>query len=59
MLKCEGAEHYTDSKALFEYGFENFEIRKLLSASEYVQTVSVTEIYNDKPVVLGTVECGN
>lgn len=55
MLKCEGAEHYTDSKALFEYGFENFEIRKLLSASEYVQTVSVTEIYNDKPVVLGTV----
>ncbi len=55
VLKCEGAEHYTDSKALFEYGFENFEIRKLLSASEYVQTVSVTEIYNDKPVVLGTV----
>ena len=55
VLKCEGAEHYTDSKALFEYGFENFEIRKLLSASEYVQMVSVTEIYNDKPVVLGTV----
>lgn len=55
VLKCEGAEHYTDTKALFEYGFDNFETRKILSAADYIQTVSVTEVYRDDPVTLGSV----
>lgn len=55
VLKCEGAEHYVDTKALFEYGFENFETKKLLSAADYIQTLSVTEVYNEKTVTLGNV----
>lgn len=55
VLKCEGAEHYVDSAALFDYGFENFETQTLVSASDYIQTLSVTENYREKDVVLGSV----
>lgn len=55
VMKCNGAEHYTDTAALFDYGFENYESVKLLSAADHTTTVKVTETYNDKPVELGTI----
>lgn len=55
VLKCEGAEHYVDTKALFEYGFENFKTFPLFSAADYIQTISVTELYRENAVVLGNV----
>ncbi|MGN0135807.1 serine hydrolase [Anaerotignum sp.] len=55
VMKCNGAEHYTDTAALFDYGFENYESVKLLSTAEHTATVTVTETYNDKPIELGTI----
>ena len=55
VMKCNGAEHYTDTAALFDYGFENYESVKLLSAADHTTTVKVTETYNDKTVELGTI----
>lgn len=55
VMKCNGAEHYTDTAALFDYGFSNFASVKLLSAAEHTATLKVTETYNEKPVELGTV----
>lgn len=55
VMKCNGAEHYTDTAALFDYGFETYESVKLLSAADHTTTVKVTETYNDKPVELGTI----
>ena len=42
VMKCNGAEHYTDTAALFDYG-------------DYTSTVPVTETYNKKAVALGKV----
>jgi len=55
VMKCSGAEHYTDSAALFDYGFENYKTIKLFSANDYVHTVNVIETYKDKVHNLGTV----
>ncbi|MBQ9090669.1 MAG: hypothetical protein IJY52_00155 [Anaerotignum sp.] len=55
VMKCNGAEHYTDTAALFDYGFEHYESVKLFTASEYTATLPVTESYKDKPVDRGTV----
>lgn len=52
VMKCNGAEHYTDTAALFDYGFENYESVKLLSAADHTTTITVTETYKDKPVEL-------
>ncbi len=48
VLKCAGAEHYVDTKTLFDYGFANFKTAKILSAGELSQNVNITETYNDK-----------
>lgn len=48
VLKCAGAEHYVDTKTLFDYGFANFKTAKVLSAGELSQNVNITETYNDK-----------
>ena len=55
VMKCNGADHYTDTAALFDYGFENYESVKLLTASEHTASVKVTETYKDKPVDRGTI----
>lgn len=55
VLKCSSAEHYVDTKALFDYGFENYKTTKLFSASDYVQTLNVTETYKDKTDTIGTI----
>lgn len=55
VLKCNGADHYTDTAALFDYGFENYESVKLLSTADHSATVKVTENYKDKPVERGTI----
>lgn len=55
VMKCNGAEHYTDTAALFDYGFENYESVKLLTAVDHTATVTVTETYKDKPVELGKI----
>ncbi len=55
VMKCNGAEHYTDTAALFDYGFENYESVKLLSAEDHTATVTVTETYKDKPIELGKI----
>lgn len=48
VMKCNGAEHYVDTAALFDYGFANYETVKAFSASEHAQAVSVTETYKNK-----------
>jgi len=55
VMRCNAAEHYTDTAALFDYGFANYESAKLLSAADYTKTVKVTETYKDKPVERGTI----
>lgn len=55
VMKCNGAEHYTDTAALFDYGFENYESVKLLSAADHTTTITVTETYKDKPIELGKI----
>lgn len=48
VLHCNGAQHYVDTKALFDYGFTNFETVQVFSAGELPQSISVTETYQDK-----------
>ncbi|MBR4014603.1 MAG: D-alanyl-D-alanine carboxypeptidase, partial [Anaerotignum sp.] len=55
VFKCKGAEHYTDTAALFDYGFSHYETVKLLSAADYTKTVQVTETYKKKTTTLDTV----
>lgn len=55
VMKCNGAEHYTDTAALFDYGFANYESVKVAAVSDYTSTVPVTETYNKKAVALGEV----
>ncbi|MDD3394375.1 MAG: D-alanyl-D-alanine carboxypeptidase [Anaerotignum sp.] len=53
VLKCNGAQHYVDTKALFEYGFANYQTVKLFSAQDYIDTVAVVETYKNKTSSLG------
>ena len=55
VMKCNAAEHYTDSAALFDYGFSNFESKVILSGTEYTSTVTVTEEYKNKIIERGTI----
>ncbi len=55
VLKCNGAEHYVDTKALFEYGFANFQTVKVFSAQDYTKTLDVVETYKNKTTTLGNV----
>lgn len=55
VLKCAGAEHYVDTKTLFDYGFANFKTSKVLSAGEIRQNVDITETYNDKTEIKETI----
>ena len=55
VMKCNGAEHYTDTTALFDYGFANYASVKIAAVSDYTSTVPVTETYNKKAVALGKV----
>lgn len=55
VMKCNAAEHYTDTAALFDYGFTNFESVKLASAAEHTGTVMVTEEYKNKVIERGTI----
>ena len=48
VMKCNGAEHYVDTAALFDYGFANYETVKAFSAEEHAKAVSVTETYKKK-----------
>ena len=48
VMKCNGAEHYTDTAALFDYGFANYASVKIAAVSDYTSTVPVTETYNKK-----------
>ena len=43
---------FTETKALFEWGFENFENRQLVSTSDIVEKVSVLQGLNEDEVVL-------
>ena len=52
VMKCNAAEHYTDTAALFDYGFENFESVKLASAADHTGTIMVTEEYKNKKAIL-------
>ena len=55
VMKCNGADHYTDTAALFDYGFDNFESKVILSGAEYTSTVTVTEVYKNKTIERGTI----
>ena len=55
VMKCNGADHYTDTAALFDYGFNHYESVKLFSATDHTTTVKVTETYKDKPIERGTI----
>ncbi|MBR6542777.1 MAG: D-alanyl-D-alanine carboxypeptidase, partial [Anaerotignum sp.] len=55
VMKCNGADHYLDTAALFDYGFANYESKVILSDVEYTSTVTVTEVYKNKTIERGTV----
>ncbi len=55
VLKCNGGEHYTDSTALFEYGFNNFQTAQVFSATGISNTIDVTDTYQEEIISLGTV----
>ena len=55
VMKCNGADHYTDTAALFDYGFANYESKTLLSDAEYTSHITVTEVYNEKIIERGTI----
>ncbi|MDD3393389.1 MAG: D-alanyl-D-alanine carboxypeptidase [Anaerotignum sp.] len=55
VFKCSGAEHYTDTKALFEYGFQNFQTAKIFSAEAYTKSVEVVETYKNITSSLGNI----
>lgn len=48
VLRCNGAQHYVDTKTLFDYGFSHYKTEKVLSAGDLAQTVSITETYKNK-----------
>lgn len=52
VMKSTGAEHYTDTKALFEYGFANFEMVELFPLADFTETVRVTETYKEEDILL-------
>lgn len=55
VLKCNGAQHYVDTKTLFEYGFANYQTVKAFSAADLTQNVAITETYKDKATTLDTI----
>ncbi len=55
VLKCNGAQHYVDTKSLFEYGFANYQTAKVLSAQDYSKTIEVVETYKNKTTSLGNI----
>ena len=55
VMKCNGADHYTDTAALFDYGFANYESVKLFSVNECTATITVTEEYKNKIVERGSI----
>ncbi len=48
VLKCAGAQHYVDTKTLFDYGFDNYKTVKAISATDIAQDVTVTETLQNK-----------
>ncbi len=48
VLKCAGAQHYVDTKTLFDYGFSNYQTLKAVSAKDIKQEVAVTEVLGKK-----------
>lgn len=55
VLKCNGAQHYVDTKTLFDYGFANYQTVKAFSAADLTQNVEITETYKDKTTTLDTI----
>lgn len=55
VLKCNGAQHYVDTKTLFDYGFANYQTVKAFSAADLTQNVAITETYNEKTTTLETI----
>lgn len=58
VLKCNGAEHYVDTKALFAYGFSHFKTVNIVSAKDVHEKINVTETYKDKTTVKDVVTLG-
>ena len=58
VFQCEGAEHYVDTKTLFDYGFTNFKTVKALSAKDIHEKIDVTETYKDKTSIKDTIPLG-
>lgn len=48
VLKCAGAQHYVDTKTLFDYGFSHFQTVKAVAAKDIKKDVVVTETLRDK-----------
>ncbi|NLK38534.1 MAG: D-alanyl-D-alanine carboxypeptidase [Epulopiscium sp.] len=55
VFKCKGAGHYVDTTNLFDYGFENFETKKILDKSSFSKEIPVMENYKKKTTQVGTV----
>lgn len=55
VLKCNGAQHYVDTKTLFDYGFANYQTVKAFSAADLTQNVAITETYKGKTTTLDTI----
>ena len=55
VMKCNGADHYTDTAAMFDYGFDNYESKVILSGATCDSEIMVTEKYKDKIIERGTI----
>ena len=55
VMKCNGADHYTDTAEMFDYGFDNYESKVILSGATYDSKIMVTEKYKDKIIERGTI----
>lgn len=54
-LGCTGANHYTDTAALFDYGFANFKTMLAATAASVATQIPVLETYEDKTEEKGVI----
>lgn len=56
VMKDQGTNIYTDSKALLEYGFKMYEKKELFNSKDYSGTLNVIQKYKDKILDLDNIK---
>ncbi|WP_317367418.1 D-alanyl-D-alanine carboxypeptidase family protein [uncultured Tyzzerella sp.] len=55
VMKDQGFKVYEDTKALFEYGFSNYQEKEIFNKEGYKDKVPVVQKYKDKEIPLGDI----